>query len=93
MTCAHKHRKFDLVARFFGAGRASALLERAASNKQLNERGVLSARINYNRALLLTRARRFGLARQYLLAARQSAAAQGVARMMVRIDAALAALP
>jgi tetratricopeptide (TPR) repeat protein len=82
-----------IVARLFGAGRASALLERAASNKQLNERGVLSARINYNRALLLTRARRFGLARQCLLAARQSAAAQGVARMMVRIDAALAALP
>ncbi len=80
-------------ARLFGARRASALLDQATANKQLDERGIISARIGMDRALLLAHTRQFGLARQHLLAARASAETQDVKPMVMRIDAALAALP
>jgi len=76
-----------------GAERALALLEQARNNKQVHERGVLSARIDFNCGLLLERKQQFDAARQRLLAARVAAEAQDVPPMIARIDAALARLP
>jgi class 3 adenylate cyclase/tetratricopeptide (TPR) repeat protein len=76
-----------------GADRALALLEEARNIKQVHERGVLRARIDLNVGLLLGRKRQFDAARQRLLAARATAAAQDVLPMVARIDAALARLP
>jgi class 3 adenylate cyclase/tetratricopeptide (TPR) repeat protein len=76
-----------------GADRALALLEEARRSKQVHERGVLRARIDFNAGMLLERRGQFDAARQRLLAARAAANAQEVAPMVVRIDAALARLP
>ena len=76
-----------------GAERALALLEQARDSKQVHERGVLRARIDFNVGLLLERKQQFDAARQRLLSARVAAEAQDVLPMIARIDAALARLP
>jgi class 3 adenylate cyclase/tetratricopeptide (TPR) repeat protein len=76
-----------------GADRALALLEQARASKQVHERGVMRARIDFNVGLLLERRRQFEAARQRLLSARVAAQAQDVRSMIARIDAALARLP
>ncbi len=76
-----------------GAERALALLEQARGNKQVHERGVMRARIDFNVGLLLERKRQFDAARQRFLSARAAAEAQAVPPMVARIDAAIARLP
>jgi class 3 adenylate cyclase/tetratricopeptide (TPR) repeat protein len=76
-----------------GAERALALLEQARNSKQVHERGVMRARIDFNVGLLLARNRQFDAARQRFLSARAAAEAQDVPPMIARIDAALARLP
>jgi len=76
-----------------GAERALALLEQAGNMRQVHERGILRARIDFDVGLLLERKRQFDAARQRLLAARTAAEAQDVPPMVARIDAALARLP
>ncbi len=76
-----------------GAGRALALLEQARNMRQVHERGVVSARIDFDVGLLLERNRQFDAARRRLLSARAAAEAQDVPPMVARIDAALARLP
>jgi class 3 adenylate cyclase/tetratricopeptide (TPR) repeat protein len=75
-----------------GAERALALLEQARDSKQVHERGVMRARIDFNVGLLLEQKRQFAAARQRLLSARAAAEAQDVRPMIARIDAALARL-
>ena len=75
-----------------GAERALALLEQARDSKQVHERGVMRARIDFNVGLLLEQKRQFAAARQRLLSSRAAAEAQDVRPMIARIDAALARL-
>ena len=75
-----------------GAERALALLEQAGNSKQVHERGVLRARIDFNVGLLLERNRRFDAARERLLSARAAAEAQNVPPLVARIDTALTRL-
>jgi hypothetical protein len=76
-----------------GAERALLLLEQARNSKQVHERGVLRARIDFNLGLLLERKQQCDAARLRFLSARAAAQAQDVPPMVARIDAALARLP
>ncbi len=82
--------RFLIGARLFGARRAQALLEQAASHKQFSEDGGAIARINYNLGLLSAIRRNRPRARDYLERARKAAHGQGESAMVGKIDAALA---
>ena len=68
------------------------MLEQAGNSKQVHERGVLRARIDFNVGLLLERNRQFDAARERLLSARAAAEAQNVPPLVARIDTALTRL-
>ena len=76
-------------AKLFGARRAWALLEEAASVKQLSEEGVTTARINYGLGVLSALNRRREKARTYFERARTCAERQGAAALLQQVDAAL----
>jgi class 3 adenylate cyclase len=76
----------------FGARHARTLLHQAASVKQLSERGVLVARINYDLGVLSAMKKKRDEARGYLEKARVGAASQGEDNLVQRINAALAEL-
>jgi class 3 adenylate cyclase len=80
------------VARLRGARRASALLETAASHKQLSEHGVAFARIDFNRGRLCEMRGRRAQARAFFEHARGIADAQGVDALRQRSELALARL-
>jgi len=80
------------VARLRGAHRASALLERAASHRQLSDRGVAGARIDFGRGRLFALRGKRAQARACFERARDIADAQGLDLLRGRSQDALARL-
>jgi class 3 adenylate cyclase len=79
-------------AKLFGARRARALLQEAASHKQLSERGVIIARINFNLGVLAAMNKKRENAKGCFERARVAADSQGDDVLLRRIDAAMAEL-
>ena len=77
-------------AMIFGARRARALLVKAAMHKQLSERGVIIARVNFDLGLLSAMKKKREEARRYFEKARVGAKDQGAHKLLQKIDAALA---
>ena len=82
-----------LRVKFIGMRRIEVLLEQAARNPHLDERGVIRARINMNMGLLHKLKKEPNLARQYLEKARAPAEHHGATFFLSKIDAALSELP
>jgi hypothetical protein len=80
------------VARLRGARRASALLERAASHKQLSDHGAAGARIDFGRGRLFAMGGKRDQARACFERARDIAEAQGLDLLRRRSQDALAQL-
>lgn len=80
------------VARLRGARRASALLERAASHRQLSDRGAAGARIDFGRGRLFAMRGKRAQARTCFERARDIADAQGLDLLRGRSQDALAKL-
>jgi class 3 adenylate cyclase/tetratricopeptide (TPR) repeat protein len=80
------------AARLRGARRASALLEGAASHRQLSQDGAVIARIDFDRGQLLAMRGKQAQARACLEHARGVARAQGLEALRQRSEAALARL-
>ena len=79
-------------AMVFGARRARTLLQQAARVKQLSERGVLTARINYDLGVLSAIKKKRDEARSHFEKARVAAESQSADKLLQKIDAALAKL-
>lgn len=77
-------------AMIFGARRARALLEKAALHKQLSERGVIMARVNFDLGVLSAMKKKREEARRYFEKALVGAKDQGAHKLLQKIDAALA---
>lgn len=78
--------------KLFGARRALALLQEAASSRHLSDRGVLRANINFNLGALSAMKRNCAEAKGYFEKARAAAEDQGADKLLQIIDAALAQL-
>jgi hypothetical protein len=78
--------------KLFGARRARALLREAAASKHLSDRGVTRATIDFNLGALSAMKRKRAEAKGYFEKARVVAEDQGAAKLLERIDAALAQL-
>jgi hypothetical protein len=79
-------------ARLFGARRAHALLETAASHEQLSREGAVIARIDFDRGQLLEMRGKRAKARGFFERARRIAGVQGLDVLKRRSEAALARL-
>jgi hypothetical protein len=73
----------------YGARRAQNLLQEAAAHKQLSERGVIIARINFDLGTLSAMKKRRERAKDYFERARAGAESQGAEKLLQKIDAAL----
>jgi class 3 adenylate cyclase len=87
-------KNFSTIAAaiLFGAGRARALLLRAAAAKMLSERGVIMARINFDLGVLSSMKKKRGEAKMFFEKARVGAESQGADKLLEKIDTALAGL-
>lgn len=79
-------------ARLFGARRAHALLDTAASHEQLSREGAVIARIDFDRGQLLEMRGKRAKARGCFERARKIAGVQGLDALRRRSEAALARL-
>jgi hypothetical protein len=79
-------------AMILGARRARALLTEAAAVKMFSERGVITARINFDLGMLSAMKKKRDEARRYFEKARIGAESQSADKLLEKIDAALAQL-
>jgi class 3 adenylate cyclase/tetratricopeptide (TPR) repeat protein len=87
-------KNFGAIVRamIFGADRSRMLLQQAAV-KQLSQRGITMARINFDLGILSAMKKKGDEAKSYFEKARIAAESQGADKFLQRIDTALAELP